>query len=130
MSLQRCRVCGHPLRDPVSVSTGVGPTCANRRSPAPEIMFEAAYFAEVVAGVLVIFDRDAGSLSVTNDVERVIEKEADRRGEKLPRLVIYRDSEGRYDQIRHRNGVYGGIAPIGAQSLDAAIHAVKQREQA
>ena len=64
---------------------------------------------------------------MTNDVERVIEQEAARLGAALPRLVIYRDSEGRYDQIRHRRGVYGGIAPIGATSLDAAISAIHER---
>ena len=90
-------------------------------------MFRAEYFAEIVSGVLVIFDRDAGSMSVTNDAERVLQAEAQRLGGRLPRTVIYRDSTGRYDRIRHRNGVFGGFAPIGVESLDAAIAAVTER---
>jgi hypothetical protein len=29
---ERCEICGHPLRDPVSVARGIGPDCWSRMS--------------------------------------------------------------------------------------------------
>lgn len=118
-----CHACGRPLRDPASVESGVGPTCAARARPPAEILFRAEWFSERIGDVLVLFDRDCGSMSLTNDVDRVLLEEARRRGS-LPGVVLYRDSTGRYDRIRHRNGVFGGFAPLGATSLDAALQQV------
>jgi len=131
MSTCRCHACGRPLTDPVSVEAGVGPSCAAQAAtrPVSEIMFRSAYFAEEIDGVLVVFDRDAGSISVTNDVERVLAAELAQRGS-LPRFVIYRDSTGQYDRIRHRNGVFGGFAPLGARSLTQALAALKEAQSA
>lgn len=121
---ESCRACGRPLRDPESVATGVGPKCATRARPPSEIMFRAEWFSEVIGGVLVIFDRDCGSMSLTNDADRVLAEEARRRGAAMPATVIYRDSTGRYDRLRHRAGVFGGFSPIGATSLDEALSAI------
>lgn len=119
-----CRACGRPLRDPVSIESGVGPKCATRDRPPSEIMFRAEWFSELIGDVLVLFDRDCGSMSLTNDIDRVLAEEARRRGHGLPAVVLYRDSEGRYDRIRHRNGVFGGFTPLGATSLEAALRGV------
>lgn len=128
MSEHRCRICGRPVRDPVSVDTGVGPSCATKRTPR-EMLFRAAYFAEEISGVLVIFDRDCGSMSVTNDADRILPEEHRARGG-LPAVVIYRDSDGRYDRLRHRNGVFGGFAPIGATSLAEALAKIREPNRA
>jgi hypothetical protein len=120
-----CYVCGRTLSDPSSVNTGVGPGCARTASgidPEPEL-FSAAYFSELVDGVLVIFDRDCGSISVTNAAADVLRSEIAMRGP-LPELVIYRDSGGRYDRLLHRNGVFGGFAVLNASTLGEAIQAV------
>lgn len=132
-----CRVCGRRLRDAVSVATGVGPRCADvvtARHREPQ-MFRAEYFAEEVDGVLVLFDRDAGSMSLTNDAERVLLEEWRRRSAAgveppLPDVVIYRDSTGRYDRLLHRRGAFGGFAPLGATSLTEAVRLAKGRDAA
>lgn len=128
MPEHRCHACGRPVSDPVSVATGVGPSCATQRTPR-EMLFRAAYFAEEIGGALVIFDRDCGSMSVSNDADRILLAERNARG-KLPAVVIYRDSEGRYDRMRHRNGVFGGFAPIGARSLAEALSRIKETPHA
>jgi hypothetical protein len=127
---ESCRACGRPLRDPESVATGVGQKCATRVQPPSEIMFRAEWFSEVVGGVLVLFDRDCGSMSLTNDAERVLAEEALRRGAAMPTTVIYRDSAGRYDRLRHRGGVFGGFSPIGAASLDEALSMIAREASA
>jgi Family of unknown function (DUF6011) len=125
MTERPCFVCGRPLRDPVSVMTGVGPNCARTASgidPEPEL-FEAAYFSELVDGVLVIFDCDCGSISVTNAAATVLWAEAARGP--LPELVIYRDSDGQYDRMLHRCGVFGGFTALNASTMADAIAAAK-----
>lgn len=108
----RCHSCRRPLRDPASIEAGVGPSCATAPMSAPT-MFRAAYFAEVFDNVLVIWDREAGSTSVTNDIEHVLRAEFEARGT-LPLFAIYRDSGGTYTRVRHRRGVFGGFASLGA----------------
>jgi Family of unknown function (DUF6011) len=113
--MSHCHACGRPLRDPRSRESGVGPTCARRGPTNEETLFRAAYFTEVIDGVLVIFDRDCGSTSVT--------VEFGERG-RLPPIVIYRDRDGCYSRLKHRNGVFGGFAKIGAVTLSAALAGV------
>ncbi len=85
-----CHSCGRPLRDPQSIEAGVGPSCAAKAQQQPT-MFRASYSAKIVDGVLVIWDRDCGTTSVTNDIEHVLRAEFEARGT-LPRFVIYRDT--------------------------------------
>lgn len=121
----RCHACGRPLRDAVSVATGVGPSCADRAAEVPrDVLFRSKWFSEVIDGVLVLFDRDCGSLSLTNDMERVLADEWAVRGAGMPAAVLYRDSTGLYDRIRHRRGVFGGVVSLGATSLQEALDRV------
>jgi Family of unknown function (DUF6011) len=118
-----CRYCGRPLRDKVSVETGVGRMCANNaRAVRPEpVLFSSNYFFEIAGDVLVLFDKDSGSNSLANDMDRVLRDLSARIGPLLPANVIYRDSAGRYDGVRHRKGVFGGFYPIGATTLLEAL---------
>lgn len=117
-----CHACGRPLRDPRSVESGIGPVCAERaRAITEPRLFRADFFYEIINGVLVLFDRDCGSTSLTNDMERALLAVSAELGERMPAVVIYRDSMGRYDRVRHRNGVFGRFEPIGAESLSEAL---------
>jgi hypothetical protein len=120
-----CRICGRPLLDPVSLATGVGRSCAHNARAArhdPEL-FNAAFFSEIVNGVLVVFDRDCGTLAVAHGAAAVLRSEVAARGT-IPKCVIYRDSNGHYGRLLHRRGVFGGIQPLGAASLADALAAV------
>lgn len=131
-SENRCHACSRPLTDPVSLETGVGPSCAAmaaQRGPLP-LMFQAEYFVEEFRGVLIIFDRGSGSISVAADIERILAAERQTRGP-LPRLVIFRDPSGNYARARHRNGVFGGFVSLrSAQSLTDALTALKEARAA
>lgn len=120
----KCRVCGHALRDPESISLGVGPKCAEMAASPDQMMFRAEWFSELFDDVLVIFDRGSGSLTVSSDAPRVIAAEAERLGRSMPRLVICRDSNGDYVRIRHRKGVFGGVARIAAPTLREALSTI------
>lgn len=45
-----------------------------------------------------IVDLDNGGLSVTNDAENVVKACLDLYG---PKKIVYRDSEGNWDELRH-----------------------------
>jgi hypothetical protein len=66
-------------------------------------------------------------MSLTNDMERALLEIANELGDRMPEIVIYRDSQGQYDRVRHRNGVFGGFDSIGAKSLMEALAAVKSQ---
>ena len=55
-----------------------------------------------------IVDLDDGGMSVTNDAESVVAQVVKEYGDKR---IIYRDSDGRWDELRHINGVFIGYAP-------------------
>lgn len=57
-----------------------------------------------------IVDLDQGGLSVTNDAEAVCQGLAQNSGFASKRF-IYRDSDGRWDELVHRAGVFQGFAP-------------------
>ena len=72
--------------------------------------------------VIVIIDQSAGkTITVTNDIERVI-------GDFLARDIdvnnyrwIYRDSMGVWDEIEVRDGVFAGFKPLRARTLEEAL---------
>lgn len=122
-----CHACGRPLTDPRSVEAGIGPRCADRaRSLHEPMLFRAKYFYELFDDVLVLFDRDCGTMSLTNDIERVLLEVSAELGERMPHIVIYRDSEGIYDRVTHRKGAFGRFLPIGAKTLEDALKSIKQ----
>jgi hypothetical protein len=72
------------------------------------------YIAQEGANFIAIVDRNGGGMSVTNDAEAVCSS-LHRQG-KLPktRFLIYRDSDGRWDQLVHDGeGKFLGFATIG-----------------
>lgn len=86
----------------------------------------AAFSASLVRryGIEVIAVVDTGSKraakSVTNDAENVIDELA-RVYTLQGRRVIYMDSEGVFDELRHDGAHFVGFAPVREKSLDRSI---------
>lgn len=58
------------------------------------------------AFVFIIDRNESGTLSVTNDAERVCKALAAEFGD---RRIIYRDTSGDWDELVHANGVFVGF---------------------
>lgn len=92
-------------------------------------MTACLYKLDVIDEVICLEDLE-GPRSLTNDVEAVLE-DIQRGGILLDAPVIYRDSDGRWDEIRHAKGKFTRFAPLGhlpkkdIQDRDAAVQAVK-----
>lgn len=91
------------------------------------------YHAEIINEVLCIYDLNKGAMSVTNDIENVI-KEAlfsnPAVAEIVNLVVIYRDSEGRWDEVKvSPTGKFENFAYIGVDLLGLAIQVVKNRRK-
>lgn len=75
-------------------------------------MTHSTYTAHVSDTFILVEDQDQG-MSVTNDAENMI---AD-LGTKIPlagRRVLYRDTEGRWDELLVKDGRFAGFKAIGA----------------
>lgn len=60
-----------------------------------------------------IFIEDVGhthKISVTNDAEAVVYKLVNEYGDKR---IVYKDSDGRWDELLHDGDQFTGFAPIG-----------------
>jgi hypothetical protein len=69
--------------------------------------------------VLLIEDMDLGRMSVTNDIENVLSELKDLyRG--LPKIIIYRDSEGIWDGVNN-NGEWVNFYMLNTQDTEVAI---------
>jgi hypothetical protein len=70
-----------------------------------------------------IEDLDDGYCSVTNGAELVVREVHQRIKGAAFFPIVYRDSMGRWDQLQHRNGEFIGFAPLGAATMEQALHA-------
>ncbi|WKN44242.1 hypothetical protein [Tunicatimonas pelagia] len=75
-------------------------------------MFEASYqIAHITDHFVLIVDLDEGR-SVTTDAERVVaDLYSAIEGGLRSRRIYYRDTEGRFDELRHQGGRFLGYAP-------------------
>ncbi|MEM6844645.1 MAG: hypothetical protein AAF632_20680 [Bacteroidota bacterium] len=75
-------------------------------------MFQAEYIIIATTDHFVLIeDQDKGA-SVTNDAKRVVaELHNTIEGGITYRRVYYRDTEGRFDELKHQNGQFTGYAP-------------------
>lgn len=66
-----------------------------------------------VSDLQVVIDDDQapGHPTVTNSAAKVVAALHDELGGLGRRRVFYRDTSGRYDELRHENGVFTGFAP-------------------
>ena len=93
-------------------------------------MVRSTFELALVRGVICIEDLalETGAMSVTNDAEQVVEALAARRllvdALGRPRRVIYRDTEGRWDEPAVKDGRFAGFLPIGETDRAAALEKV------
>ncbi len=86
------------------------------------------YRLEVHNDVICLKDLD-GPRSITNDVEAILE-DLQRGGLELDAPIVYRDSMGRWDEIRHAKGRFTRFAPLPlpedlVQDREAAVEVVR-----
>ena len=125
MPYTTCLRCKRPLKDPVSMDRGYGPVCAGKvgaQREATRNLFEAEYevvrvqrpstppYGPAMPGMVWIHDLDRGARSVTNDADRVVAK---LHAEYPDYRIVYRDSMGRWDELRHEHGRFTAFAPAG-----------------
>lgn len=145
----RCGRCHRTLKSPQAIEAGYGAVCyrktfggslpgkgkprapkndAGRNKNAAAHRSDFDFHLRTDAGdqsIIVIEDLDAGQMSVTNNIEAVVEEAARRLGvDPGACLIIYRDSDGIYDGVRASigDGQYG-FYHLGQRSEDAAIKA-------
>lgn len=58
-----------------------------------------------------IVDLDRGAMSVTNDADAVVDEVVAIYGDKR---IVYRDSDGHWDELRHMHGAFLSFEPAGA----------------
>jgi len=63
---------------------------------------------KITDDVIWIADLNLGSISVTNDAENVV---ADIQRRHADKRIIYRDSDGNWDELKHKGGQFTGFAP-------------------
>jgi len=123
-----CRICGKPLKDPMSVELGMGPVCrvASKLKDVQgrqQDLFgngRASYTWETRGDVICITDHDRGR-SVTNDADRVIEDLVECLGSLAGKRVIYRDTMGVWDELVVSGDRFEGFRAVAECDLDAAL---------
>ncbi|MCE4222139.1 hypothetical protein HCU64_00095 [Methylobacterium sp. C25] len=104
-----CDPCGRELTDPVSIETGIGPVCraaGHQRRQLSLFDEPSDYRIELAGAVICITDLARGGRTVTNDAAGVVE-DLRRLGYDLDRMpVIYRDTQGNWDEMVVRNGAF------------------------
>lgn len=91
-------------------------------------MRSADFDFDIAARVLVIYDLNMGNKSVTNDIENVLAEIFDQIDELQPiDAVIYRDSEGIFDQVILGEGrTFKRFAPLVETEVLKAIAKVRK----
>ena len=86
---------------------------------------ETDYLYQIESGVLVIIDLDRpGKISVTNSIKSILLEIKSELGT-LPGKIIYRDSQGDFDGIEHKEGIFKRFYPIRETDLNKALEKVK-----
>jgi hypothetical protein len=79
----------------------------------------ATYGYTVAGPYVLVVDQDRGP-SVTNDAENVID-DLSRAQVLAGRRVLYRDTDGRWDELLVRDGAFAGFVALGAASAAGAL---------
>jgi hypothetical protein len=134
-----CERCHRALKDPVSIAARLGPVCRRKLGvavPADQGMLPSgledrtresyrnarrgrSWTYHLEDGFVVVADLGTG-MSVTNDAERVVQSLAAEVPLKGKR-IIYRDTEGRWDELRHQGGRFSHFHALGATSAAEAM---------
>lgn len=85
----------------------------------------SAWHHQVIGNVVAIYDDYSGTeMSVTNDAEQVIDAIVSLGINLTGKRVIYRDTDGRWDEMAIRDNQFSAFRPIGEQSLEAALRKI------
>ena len=89
-------------------------------------MPRSLYTTHIVDGIIIVYDQcDGNQMSVTNNAEGVID-ELNRDFGTVGRRVIYRDTDGRWDELKVDNkGAFSGFGSLGTEDLLQALEMVK-----
>jgi hypothetical protein len=87
-----------------------------RRAATPR----SRYTIESRPGLLCLIDQDDGR-SVTNDAALVIADLVQKGYDLSSTRVLYRDTQGVWDELLTRDGSFAGFRSINATTIDAAI---------
>jgi hypothetical protein len=74
-----------------------------------------------VITIVDLYDESDPTLSVTNDAEYVVKLATDTHGD---HPVVYRDTEGRWDELRHREGHFACFRILDARTAEEAVDEV------
>lgn len=73
--------------------------------------------------IWVVDEQEDGAASVTNDAERVVAEVVKLYGDLI---IIYQDSDGLWDQLRHKSGVFESFGHVGGRDRHSAAWLVRQ----
>lgn len=80
---------------------------------------QAIYKVALVSDTLVVIIDQDGPRSITNDAQGVIDRLTAELGDLGRRRVYYRDTMGRFDEIRVEGGRFTGFAPCSEHQQEA-----------
>lgn len=131
-----CTLCRRPLTDPVSIQREMGPECwaklhpedaseslpsipANRRGRRDR-HGTRSHWSYIVEGAFILVEDQGTGMSVTNDAEEVVHA-LSRLVPLTGKRILYRDTDGRWDELLHTGPTFTGFAPLGAPDQATAI---------
>jgi hypothetical protein len=77
--------------------------------------------AHCIVAIVDLFNEKYPTMSVTNDAEFVVRKAVDTQGD---HPIIYRDTEGQWDEMRHREGNFACFRALDTKDFEEAFHKV------
>jgi len=87
---------------------------------------KADYEVQVIEDVVVVIDQDKGGMSVTNDIENVLQ-DLSYSMDLGNRPVVYQDSTGTFDGVNHDTGKFTGFYRLNETNVYAAVAKVKSQ---
>lgn len=87
------------------------------------VAYHAKFSIKEVGSVIVLFDQgeDGPYQSITNDAGNVVQMLQTKGYDVDFRPIIYRDTNGYFDQILVKEGLFAGFAPIRKRDEDEAV---------
>jgi hypothetical protein len=82
--------------------------------------------AESDCPIICVIDVGAACRSVTNDAEAVVAEVVERFGD---HRIVYRDSDGVWDELAHYGTKFDHFIGIGAETPEAAMDRVRQQDK-
>jgi hypothetical protein len=78
-------------------------------------------------GFVAIMDINQSAMSITNDAEAVVEHLVRTGRLKSTDILIYRDTDGQWDQLVHKDGKFVDFCMVSGRTMADAIKIVRLR---